>query len=54
MGRRHGMRRVDFQPLGMLIEHGIDDVDESLVAGEEAMPAGQQITFEPALAHVLA
>ena len=38
----------------MLVEHGIDDVDEGLVAGEEAVPAGQQIAFEPALALVLA
>ena len=43
-----------FQPLGVLIEHRIHDVNESLVAGEEAMPAGQQIAFQPALAHVLA
>ena len=28
------------QPLGMLIEHGVDDVDEGLVAGEEAVAAG--------------
>ena len=42
------------QPLGVLVEHRIDDVDEGLVAGEEAVPAGQQIAFEPALALVLA
>jgi hypothetical protein len=28
------------QPLGVLVEHRIDDVDERLVAGEEAMPTG--------------
>lgn len=43
---------ADLQPLGMLVEHGIDDVDERLVAREEAMAAGQEITFEPALALV--
>src|SRR4051812_45181549 len=42
------------QPLGMLVKHGIDNVDKSLVAGEQAVPAGEKITFEPALAHVLA
>ena len=29
------------QPLGVLVEHGVDDVDEGLVAVEEAMPTGQ-------------
>ena len=42
------------QPLGVLVEHGIDDVDEGFVAGEQAVAAGEQIAFEPALAHVLA
>ena len=42
------------QPLGVLVEHRIDDVDEGFVAGEEAVPAGQQIPFQPALALVLA
>jgi hypothetical protein len=38
----------------VLVEHGINDVDEGFVAREEAVPAGQQITFEPTLALVLA
>ena len=42
------------QPLGVLVEHRVDDVDEGLVAREEAVPAGQQIAFQPALALVLA
>ena len=42
------------QPLGVLVEHRIDNVDERLVAGEKAVAAGQQIAFEPALALVLA
>ena len=42
------------QPLRVLIEHGVDDVDERLVAGEEAVAPGEQIAFEPALAHMLA
>ena len=45
---------VYLQPLGMLIEHRIHDVNESLVAGKETVTAGKQISFEPALAHVLA
>ena len=45
---------ADLQPLGVLIEHRIDDVDEGLVAGEQAMASGEQISFEPALAQMLA
>ena len=44
----------DLQPFRVLVEHRVDDVDERFVAGEEAVPAGQQVAFEPALAHVLA
>ena len=42
------------QPLRVLIEHRVDDVDERFVAGEEAVASGEQIAFQPALAHVLA
>ena len=42
------------EPLRVLVEHRIDDVDEGLVAAEEAVAAGQQIPLEPALALVLA
>ena len=42
------------QPLGVLVEHRVDDVDERLVAREEAVPAGQQVALQPALALVLA
>ena len=45
---------ADLQPLGVLVEHRIDDVDEGLVAGEEAVAAGEQVAFQPALAQVLA
>jgi hypothetical protein len=45
---------ADLQPFGMLVEHRIDDVDEGLVAGEEAVAAGQEIPFQPTLALVLA
>src|ERR1700730_8537528 len=38
----------------MLIEHRIDDVDESFVAGEQAMASREEIPFEPALAKMLA
>src|ERR1041384_8735839 len=44
----------DLEPLGMLVEHRIDDVDERLVAGENAVPAGEEIAFEPAFALMLA
>ena len=43
-----------FEPLGVLVEHRIHNVNESFVAGEEPVAAGEQIAFEPALAHVLA
>ena len=38
----------------MLVKHRVDDVNERLVAGEEAVAARQQIAFQPALAQVLA
>jgi len=41
------------QPLRVLVEHRVDDVDEGLVAIEEPMPAGEQVPLEPALAEVL-
>ena len=42
------------QPLRVLVEHRVDDVDERFVGVEQAVPAGQQIAFEPALALMLA
>ncbi|HZY28823.1 MAG TPA: hypothetical protein VFE49_11275, partial [Jiangellaceae bacterium] len=44
--------RVD--PLRVLVEHRVDDVDERLVAAEQAVPAAEQVALEPALALVLA
>jgi hypothetical protein len=41
------------QPLGVLVEHRVDDVDERLVAVEEPVAAGQEVALEPALAQVL-
>ena len=41
------------EPLGVLVEHRVDDVDERLVAAEEAVPAGEQVALEPALTGVL-
>ena len=37
----------------MLVDHGVDDVDERLVAAEQTVPAGEQVALEPALAGVL-
>ena len=42
------------QPLRVLIEHRIHDVDERFVAGEDAVPAREQVTFEPSFALMLA
>ena len=44
---------ADLQPLGMLIEHRVDDVNERLVAGKKPVPAAQEIPFQPPLALVL-
>ena len=43
----------DLQPLRVLIEHRVDDVDERLVAREQAVAAGQEVALEPSLADVL-
>ena len=55
--RRHRRTPVDgpgcLQPLGVLVEHRVDQVDERLVAAEEAVPTGQEVALEPALAGVL-
>ena len=43
-----------FQPFRMLVEHRVHDADERFVAVENAVPPGQQIAFQPALALMLA
>src|SRR5437899_1742681 len=40
------------QPFDVLVDHRVDDVDERLVAGEQPVPAGQQVALQPALAGV--
>jgi len=42
------------EPLGVLVEHGVDDVDKGLVAGEEPVTPGKEIPFQPTLARVFA
>src|SRR6476620_9557330 len=49
---RDGSGRL--QPFRMLIEHRVDDMDECLVAREKSVTAGEQVSFEPALAEMLA
>ncbi len=44
----------DLQPLRVLAEHRVDDADERLITVEHPVPAGQQISFQPTLALVLA
>ncbi len=44
----------DLEPFGVLIEHRIHNVDEGLVAGEESVPAGQQVALQPAFALMFA
>ena len=48
---RHLLRHR--QPLGVLVEHRVDDMHEGLVGGEEAVAAGQQVAFQPAFQRVL-
>ena len=43
-----------FQPLGMLRKHRIHDLRECFVGRPHAMPARQQIPFEPPLTAMLA
>ena len=43
----------DLEPLGMLVEHRIDDMDQGLVAVEHTVPASEQVSLEPALALML-
>src|SRR5215470_13739961 len=38
---------TDIQPLGVLVEHGIDNVGERLVRMKKPMPPCEQISFEP-------
>src|SRR5690349_24804325 len=44
----------DLQPLGMLVEHRIDDMNERFVTRKQAMTPGEQVSFQPSLTHVLA
>ena len=49
-----GQFQTYLQPLGMLAEHRVDDANEGLIAVEQPVPPGQKISFQPALALVLA
>ena len=49
-----GKCAAHFQPLGMLVEHGVDDVDKRFVGSEEPMPPGEQVAFQHSLHGVLA
>ena len=55
--RRHRRPPVELaghlQPLGVLVEHRVDDVGERLVAVEQPVAAGEHVALEPALAQVL-
>ena len=55
-GDRPSPRNVarDLEPLGVLIEHRIHDVNKRLIAGKEPVPSREQIAFQPALAQMLA
>ena len=53
-GLRQGYSRHCFEPFGMLREHRVHDLREGFVGRPHAMPPGQQVAFEPALAAMLA
>ena len=42
------------QPLSVLVDHGIDEVDERLVAVNQAVPAAQDVALQPPFQGVLA
>ena len=44
----------DFEPFGVLVKHGVYNMNKCLVAVEEAVASGEQIAFEPAFALMLA
>ena len=44
---------ADGQPLGMLVEHRVDDVNKGLIRRKEAMPSREQVAFEPAFESML-
>src|SRR5579859_104032 len=46
--------RRHLEPFRMLVEHGIHDMNEGLVAIEETVSAGQQVALEPAFALMFA
>jgi hypothetical protein len=52
-GAAPGNVLANLEPLGVLVEHRVDDVDEGLVAGQEPVPAGKQVPLQPALALML-
>lgn len=37
----------NFEPFGVLVKHGTNNVDECLVRVEESMPSRQKIAFQP-------
>src|SRR5207248_1941586 len=41
------------EPLGMLVEHRVHDMNKWLVTGKKAWPASEKIALKPALAKVL-
>ena len=47
--RPPGQLATHGEPLGVHVEHGVDDVDEGFVGGEETVAAGEQVAFQPAL-----
>src|SRR5208283_3334408 len=45
---------TDREPLRVLVEHGVNDVNKGFIGGEEAISPGKQIAFEHSLHGVLA
>src|SRR5690606_20491013 len=51
-GRAPGQVLADRQPLGVLVEHGVNDVDKGLVGGKKAVATGEHIALQPAFQSV--
>ena len=48
-----GQLPADLQPLGVLGDHRVHDADKGLIAVEQAVPPGEEVALQPALAQML-
>ena len=53
-GLAPGKVAANLQPLGVLVEHGINDVNERFIGRQEPVPSGEQVAFQHSLHRVFA